>query len=178
MEAIEALLTRRSIRKFKSEQISDDDLKKVIEAGMYAPSAMGFQSPFILAIQNKEEIEELYQLYIEEAQGVSINSMPFYGAPTVIAVFYSEIAITDFLGTLDASAATTNMLNAANALGLGSVWINRCKEIFSTIEGRALLDKWGAPENLTGVAFVALGYPDCEKPKPKQRRDGYYKIIK
>ena len=178
MEAIEAILGRRSIRKFKSEQMKDDDLKTIIEAGMYAPSAMGFQSPFILAIQNKDEIEELYQLYIEEAQGIVQASKPFYGAPTIIAVFYSELAITDFLGTLDASAAVTNMLNTAYALGLGSVWINRCKEIFSNIEGRALLDKWGAPENLTGVAFVALGYPDCEKPKPKQRRDGYYKIIK
>lgn len=178
MDALEMLKTRRSIRKFKNEQIKDDELKAVIEAGTYAPTAMGFQSPFILALQKKEDIEELYQLRIEVSHGFEQNSVPFYGAPTVIIVFYTKIAISDFLGTLDAAAVTTNMLNAAHALGLGSVWMNRPKEIFSTIEGKALLEKWGITEELVGVSSIALGYPDCENPTPRPRRDGYYKIIK
>jgi nitroreductase len=68
------------------------------------------------------------------------------------------------------------MLNAAYAVGLGSCWIHRCKQMFELPEGKALLRKWGLPETLTGVASIALGYAACEQPVAKPRRDGY--IIK
>ena len=59
MDALECLKNRRSIRKFKPEQIKDEELDKVIEAGTYAPTAMGLQSPLIVAVQNKEDVDKI-----------------------------------------------------------------------------------------------------------------------
>ena len=65
------------------------------------------------------------------------------------------------------------MLNAAYAVGLGSCWIHRCKQMFELPEGKALLKKWGLPETLVGVASIALGYADCEHPAAKPRKNDY-----
>ena len=182
-EALDVLLNRRSIRKFKSEQIKEEELDAVLEAGKYAPTTMGLQSPLIIAVQNPEDVKKLNKLSLKimvEKHGGNPRpgALPYYGAPTIILVFYTEIARNDLLGVLDASAVCTNMLNAAYAVGLGSCWINRCKEIFELDEGKALLKKWGITEKVEGIASIALGYADQELPEPKPRRDGYAKIIK
>ena len=182
-EALKVLLDRRAIRKFKPEQIKDEELDAVIKAGEYVPTAMGLQSPLIIAVQNKEDVAKLNELslkILEEKHGGNPRpgTLPYYGAPTIILIFYTEIARNGFLGTLDASAVCTNMLNAAYAVGLGSCWINRCKEIFDLEEGKALLKKWGVTEKVEGIASIALGYADQEQPTPKPRRDGYVIKVK
>ena len=68
------------------------------------------------------------------------------------------------------------MMLAAHAIGLGSCWINREKEMFATEEGKALLQKWGITEELAGVGALAIGYPAGNAPKPAPRKEGY--IIK
>ena len=181
MDAMEMLLNRRSIRKFKPEQIKDEELEAVVKAGMYAPTAMGLQSPFILAVQDQEDIAKINQIKMDlnKAAGFPARpGLPYYGAPTIIVVFTTSRAKDEFLGTLDAAAVNTNMLNAAYALGLGGVWIHRSDEIFASEEGKKLLKKWGITEEVKGIASMALGYPDCEHPEPRPRREGYYKIIK
>lgn len=180
-EALEVLLNRRAIRKFKEQQITDEELNKVLECGMYAPTAMGLQSPLIVAVQNKEDIALLNQLssdVMASAGGIRRPGLPYYGAPTIIIVFYTEIARNEYFGIMDASAVCTNMLNAAYAVGLGSCWIHRSKEIFESEQGKALLKKWGITEKVTGVASIALGYADQEQPEPKPRRDGYVVKVK
>ena len=174
-EAIHVLLTRRSIRKFKPEQIKDEELQTVLKVGTYAPTAMGMQSPLIVAVQNKEDVAILNKL---SAQIMGRDVLPYYGAPTIIIVFYTEIAKSDYFGVLDASAVCTNMLNAAHAIGLGSCWIHRSKEIFDSPQGLTLLKKWGINEKVVGVASIALGYADQEAPAPKPRREGYTRVIK
>ena len=180
-EALNNLLTRRSIRKFKDVQIKEDDLNKIIEAGMYAPTGMGLQTPFILALQNKEDVEMMNKLSFEvmkQAHPDRPYMNPYYGAPTIIIVFSTSRAKNELFAHLDAAAVTTNMLNAANALGLGSVWIHRSHEIFESKEGKELLKKWGINEEVHGVASIALGYKDQDDPKPLPRRENYSKIIK
>lgn len=181
MEALEMLKSRRSIRKFKEEQIKDDDLKKIIEAGMFAPTAMGLQSPLIVAVQNKEDVMTLNKLSLEIMNrngGPRREGLPYYGAPTIIVVLGTKLAKSELFMNLDGAAATTNMLNAAHALGLGSVWIHRSKEIFESDEGKKLLKKWGIEEEVMGVASIALGYKDMPDPQPCPRRECYYKIVK
>ena len=95
---------------------------------------------------------------------------PYYGAPTIILVFETQSCLTH---ELDGAAACTNMLNAAYAVGLGSCWIHRCKQMFELPEGKALLKKWGLPQTLVGVASIALGYADCEQPAAKPRKADY-----
>ncbi len=181
MDTLETLKKRRSIRKFKSTQIKDEELKAVLEAGTYAPTAMGLQSPLIVAVQNPEDVMRLNELSLEvmnRGRGNPRGGLPYYGAPTIIIIFATKRVPDPLLGILDASAVTTNMLNAAYAVGLGSIWINRSKEIFEMDEGKALLKKWGILEEVVGVASIGLGYADMDNPTPIKRREDYYKIIK
>ena len=175
-EALEVLRNRRSIRKFKSEQIKDEELNIVLEAGTYGPTAMGLQTPLIVAVQNKEDVALIDHLSASiMGRG---DSGAYYGAPTIILVFYTDRARNDLFGVIDASSVTTNMLNAAYAVGLGSCWIHRCHEIFETEQGKALLEKWGIKEHVVGVTSIALGYADMPQPEPKPRREGYVIKIK
>lgn len=170
-EAIEVLMNRRSIRKFKPEQISDTALHTVLEAGIYAPTAKNDQRPFVVAIQDKAARDAVSAL---NAQVGGFPGDPYYGAPTIILVLAPE----DQFGPLDAAAVETNMLNAAYACGLGSCWIHRAHQMFETPEGKALLRQWGLDENLSGFCSLALGYADCDAPKPGPRKENYYRIIK
>ena len=143
-EAIEVLMNRRAIRKFKSEQITDAELLTVLDAGTYAPTGRNMQTPWIIAIQNKEERDAVSKL---NAQVMGSDKDPYYGAPTIIIV----VAPDDIFGTINSSAVLTNMVNAAYAAGLGSCWIHRPDQMFQTEEGKAMLAKWGIPEGMKGV---------------------------
>ena len=170
-EAIDVLMHRRSVRKFKPDQITDEALKTVLEAGTYAPTGRNKQRPWIVAVQDKETRDALAAL---NAKIWGKDFDPYYGAPTLIFV----LAPDDEFGPLDSSAVETNMLNAAYACGLGSCWIHRANPMFATEEGKAYLRKWGLDENLAGWCSIALGYADCENPEPGPRKEGYYRIIK
>ena len=170
--AYENLLTRRSVRKYKSEQITDEELGAVLEAGKYAPTAKGSQSPLMIAVQDKGDIARLSSL---NAQIMGTDSDPFYGAPTVIVVLAQA---GNRNGVQDASLVMGNMMNAAHALGLGSCWVNRAHETFELPEGRELLAKWEVEGDWIGVGNCLLGYPDGDLPEAKPRRSGYVKLIK
>ena len=180
-DALEVLYNRRAIRKFKSEQIKDEDLDAILKAGTFAPTGMGLQSPLIVSIQNPEDVATLNRLSLQIMNangGPRREGLPYYGAPTIILIFYTERAKSDYFGILDSASVCTNMLNAAYALGLGTCWIHRCKEVFELEEGKALLKKWNITEKVVGVASIALGYPDMPNPEPKPRREGYVIKIK
>ena len=180
-DALEVLYNRRSIRKFKPEQIKEEELDAVLKAGMYAPTAMGRQTPLIVAVQNPEDVKTLNDLSLEIMNrngGPHREGLPYYDAPTIILIFYTELATSEYFGILDSASVCTNMLNAAYAVGLGSCWIHRCREVFELEEGKALLKKWNINEKVVGVASIALGYADMPQPEPKPRREGYVKKIK
>lgn len=164
--------TRRSCRKYTSEQITDGELAAVLEAGTYAPTARGAQAPFIVAVQQKETIGRLTKM---NADVMGVHTDPYYGAPTLVLVFAPD---GDKNGMQDGSCVLENMMLAAHAIGLGSCWINRENEMFATAEGRALMQEWGLPEGLMGVGALSLGYAAAEPGQPKPRKDGYCRIIK
>ena len=168
MEALEVLKNRRAIRKFKSEQITEEQLNAVLEAGTFAPTGGGTQGVQIIAVQNPENVAKVDALNAKVIGKEGVH--PYYGAPTIILILETPECFTH---ELDGAAVCTNMVNAAYAVGLGSCWIYRCKQMFEMEEGKELLKEWGLPENLTGVASIALGYADCEQPVPKPRKEGY-----
>ena len=142
-EALEVLYNRRSIRKFKPEQIKDEELDLVLKAGTYAPTAKGTQSPLIVVVQNPDDVKLLDRLSFQimmKSLGLNRDGTAYYGAPTIILVFATDRAMNEETGIIDAANATTNMVNAAYAVGLGSCWIHRAKEIFESAEGKALLN--------------------------------------
>ena len=171
---ITALRTRRSIRSYKSEQITDEELTTVLEAGTWAPTGMGYQDPWIVAVQDPALRERLSRM---NGEVLGSGSDPYYGAPTFVLVFASRPEKWRN-AVQDASLVLGNMMNAAHSLGLGSCWINREKEMFDTEEGKALLKEWGLPEDVVGVGAIALGYPAAAPKEPKPRKEGYYRIIR
>ena len=173
-EVIKALKERRSIRSFKPEQITDDELKTVLEAGTWAPTAMGNQDPWIVAVQNPALLKKICRM---NAEVLGRDTDPFYGAPTYVLVFASDPEKWKN-GVPDGSLVLGNMMLAAHAIGLGSCWINREREMFATEEGKALMAELGLPEGLIGIGALALGYPAAPPRDPKPRKDNYYRIVK
>ena len=171
-EALEVLKNRRSIRRFKPEQISQEVLDIVLEAGTYAPTAAGTQCPVIVAVQDPDQVARLDAMNAGILNNQNIPH-PYYGAPTILIVLAPEDAI---VSEIDCALAGGNLLNAAYAAGLGSCWIHRSREMFESAEGKALLKQWGLPDTMTAVASIALGYPDCPRQQPAPRKSSY--IIK
>lgn len=165
----EKLLTRRSVRQYKPEQVTDAHLDAVLEAGLYAPTAKNNQKPVMVAVRDKETRDLLSKI---NAEIMGVETDPFYGAPCVIVVV-ADPAIPTWID--DGSLVMGNLLNAAHALDLGSCWINRARETFDRPEGKELLKKWGLPESYRGVGNCILGYTE-DAPAPKERLEG--RIIK
>lgn len=163
---LEDLKQRRSIRRYKPEQISREEMDAVISAGVCAPTGMNRQSPIIVAVQDSETVKLLSRL---NAQVMGASSDPFYGAPTVLVVLADA---NSRHAVQDGSLVLGNLMNAAQAIGLGSCWINRAKEVFDSPEGKELLIKWGIEGEYVGVGNCILGYPD-ESPTMKPRKDNY-----
>ena len=165
----ELFKTRRSIKKFKPQQITDRELDLVLEAGTYAPTGRNRQSPLIVAVQNPEAIEKIAKA---NAAVMGMASDPFYGAPTLVIVFADSECHTGFE---DACLVAGNILNAAHAVGLGACWIHRAREVFDTPFGKELMREWGIPASYYGVSNCILGYADIE-PECRPRKENY--IIK
>lgn len=166
-DGLNALYERRSVRKYKSEQISDGELEQILKAGLCAPSAMNRQPAIIIAVQDKGTIAYMSKL---NAQVMGSNGDPFYGAPTVLVV----LAEADNINAVkDGSLVLGNLMNAAHALGVGSCWIHRAREEFASGEGKALLKRWGIEGDWVGVGHCILGYAAEPAAPAKPRKADY-----
>ena len=154
MEVMNALLERRSCKGYKPDPVPAEILEEILEAGKFAPSGMGKQSPIFLCVTNKEMRDRLSKL---NAAIIGTTSDPFYGAPAVIVVLIPADART---GIYDGSLALGNMMLAAWEKGIGSCWIHRAKESFETEEGKAILKELGIEGDYVGVGNCVLGYRD------------------
>lgn len=166
-DTIRTLLSRRSIRKFKPEQIKEEELNAILEAGMYAPSGANQQSALFVVVQDKELLNKLSAM---NAAVLGKDIDPYYNAPTVVLVFADKSKVTP---VEDACLAVGNMLNAAASLGIGSCWVHRIRQMFETAEGRDLLRQWGVSGDYIGVGSCILGYPDGPHPKAAPRKDNF-----
>ena len=167
-EVLRNLHTRRSCRAYQAKQIKEEELETVLEAGTWAPTGQGLQSPVIIAVQDPDTIRELSKM---NAAVMGADSDPFYGAPTVLVVLADTRVRTH---VEDGSLVLGAMMEAAASIGLGSCWIHRAHEMFDSEEGKALLKKWGVPnaEYLRGVGNCILGYPaegGTREPKPRKQ---------
>lgn len=187
-EIIQNMIHRRSIRKYKEEQITEEQLALILEAGQYAPSAGGRQSPVFVVCQDRETVDTVGKLNMEclraiagvrpgNADGKQSNlpqetleaASAFYNAPTLVTLFVPK-GWPNF--TLDCAVAAENMLLAAASLGVGSCMIARAAETFATDAGRKIQLDWGLGDEMEAKVHVLLGYPADEIPTPKPRREG------
>lgn len=173
MEAIEALKTRRSCRAYTGQQISDGDLNTILECALNAPSGSNKQSTKIVVVQEPEKIKLLSAL---NAAIMDTKGDPFYGAPTICLIVapidpgYDGSSMYDLNPVKDGSLVIGAMQTAAFAIGAGSCWINRCKEMLELPEGRAIMKGLGL-EDYQGVGCCILGYP-AKDPAPKKIKEG------
>ena len=165
-ECIKNMMERRSVRSYSSKQVPDDVLADILEAGKYAPSGMGRQPCIMVVIQDKDRISELSMM---NAAVKGSDTDPFYGAPTVIAVF-ADSTVNTYLE--DGSLCMGNLMNAAHSVGVDSCWIHRAREVFSTPEGKSFMRRWGIDEKYVGIGHCILGYSDKPIPEAKPRKEG------
>ena len=156
-ETLTTLKTRRSIRRYRPEQVRPETLDTILEAGTYAPSGMGKQSAVMVVVQKPDTIALLSRLNAE-IQGRP-GTDPFYGAPTVVVVLADG---ENYNWMRDGALVMGNLMNAAWSL-----------ELFDRPEGKELLARWGLPATLRGVGNCILGYPEGDVPTPKPRKPDY-----
>ena len=153
---IEALKTRRSIRRYKPDMVPQEIIDEIIDAGLYAASGHGEQKPIIVAVTNKELRDEI-SVKNCEIGGWSPEVDPLYGAPVVLIV----LAPKDWANNkYDGSLVIGNLMLAADSLGIGSCWINRAREEFESEWGKELLKKIGITGEGEGIGHCILGYPE------------------
>lgn len=167
MDAIENLLTRRSVKGYKPDPVPKEVIEKIVQAGTYAATGRNLQSPIILAVTNRQVRDELSKLNAE-ILGMPEGSDPFYGAPAVLVVLADKNCRTR---VYDGSLVMGNLMLAAHAFGVGSCWIHRARETFEQEEGKALLKKLGVEGEYEGVGNCVLGYPKGELPAAKPRKE-------
>jgi len=173
-EVLRAIKNRRSVRKYKSEQIDQKSLDLILEAGSYAPSAHNDQSWHFTVVQNKELLKEMNAVSKEAMSKSDVDWMQkmcgipgyevSYNAPTLIVVSGRKNAMA---WEVDCAAAIQNMLIAAQSLAIGSVWLGLMQFYFETQDA---LVKLGIPEGYQPFYAVAFGYKADEKEQNAPRR--------
>ena len=121
-ETLKVLETRRSCRNFKPDMIKDEELEAILKAGTYAATGMGKQSPIIIAVTDKKVRDEIAEEN-RKIGGWNEGFDPFYGAPVILIVPADKGASPNYI--YDGSLVMGNLMNAAEALGIGSIWIHR-----------------------------------------------------
>ena len=167
-EILTALEERRSVRAYKPEQISDEQLNAILRAGTYAPTGKNRQSPIMIVVQDKKTREMLRRM--NAAVLGTPDADPFYGAPTIVVVLVDRNINTCIE---DGSLVMGNLMNAAYAVGVDSCWIHRAREEFDSDEGQAWLRSLGIEGDYIGIGHCILGYRDCDYPEKRARKENY-----
>jgi len=155
MDAIECILTRRSIRKYENRNVPDELIRKILVAGMSAPSA-GNEQPWQFVVITEKKI-------LNEIPRVSPYAAGAKDASAAILVC-GDLSLEQFQGlwVVDCSAATQNMLLAVHALGLGAVWTG-VYPMQDRVDGfRELLH---LPDNIIPLSLIPIGYPAQKMPQ-------------
>ena len=167
-EVLKAMLERRSIRSFQPTMPPKADLEKIIEAGLYAANGRGEQAAIIVAVTNQDLRDKLAAANAKIG-GWKEGFDPFYGAPAILLVLARKDWPTR---VYDGSLVMGNLMLAAHALGLGSIWIHRAKEEFELPEYQQLLRDLGIEGEWEGIAHCAVGYVNGDIPAPAPRKEG------
>ena len=171
-ETLKVLTERRSVRSYKDTQVPEETLQQILTAGEYAPSGMGMQPVVMAVVQDKETIRQMSRM---NAAVMGNDSDPFYGAPTVVVVFADSRR-----GTCveDGSLVMGNLMNAAESLGVASIWIHRAKEEFESDFGKKILADLGIQGEYEGIGHCALGYAAEPAKEATARKENYVYYVR
>ena len=169
-EVVKGLIDRRSIKKYKSDMVPMEIIDQICEAGTYAANGRGLQAGMIIAVTDKAMRDKLSQL---NAAVMGAETDPFYGAPVVLVVLANKEVPTY---VYDGSLVMGNLMTAANAMGIGSCWIHRAKQVFESEEGKKILADLGIEGQWEGIGNCILGYADEVKEAKPRKENWVYKI--
>ena len=172
-ETLKSLETRRSCRQFKPDMVKEEDLKEIIKAGTYAATGMGKQSPIIIAVTDKALRDEISENN-RKIGGWDEGFDPFYGVPVILIVIANKDIPTH---VYDGSLVMGNLMNAAQSLGVASIWIHRAKEEFVSEFGQSILKRLGIEGDYEGIGHCALGYAAEPAKDPAPRKENYVYYI-
>ena len=174
MNTFEAITTRYACRNFTDEQITDDELEKIIKAANAAPAASGhYEGLKITIVQNKEICDEIDK---EAAENFPFPiPHPTYGAPTLVVISSTPNENSDAIPFANASCIAQNMMVEANDLGVNSLYM---MGVPLFIQGNVeLLEKLNLPDGHTPLVVVGLGHDKDDVEVVKEERLAY-EIIK
>lgn len=173
-ETLKVLESRRSCRSFKPDMLKEEELEAIIKAGTYAPTGRGKQAPVIIAVTNKELRDKIAEEN-RKIGGWQEGFDPFYGAPVILIVLADREAGTY---QYDGSLVLGNLMNAAESLGVASIWIHRAKEEFESEFGKDILKQLGIEGDYEGIGHCALGYAAEPAKAPAPRKENYVYYIR
>ena len=170
-ETLKVLTERRSCRNYTPDPIPADILNQILEAGTFAATGMGKQSPIMIAVTDKKTRDQLSKM---NADVMGASNDPFYGAPVVIVVL-ADRSVPTYL--YDGSLVMGNLMNAAHSLGIASCWIHRAKEEFDSPAGKAILKDLGIEGDYEGIVHCILGFSAQENKTAAPRKANYIYCI-
>jgi len=161
METMQAILTRRSVRKFTGKEISEEQITKLLEAAMYAPSARNMQPWHFIVVNKKEIIDKIPHIH-------PYADMCYEAACAILVCGDNQIEKNEGYISLNCGAATQNILLAAHDLGLGAVWLG----VYPLAERMEPISKlFNLPQNIIPVSLIVVGYPAETKEIPERFKE-------
>ncbi|MFC2099129.1 nitroreductase family protein [Bacteroidota bacterium] len=158
---IDAILNRRSIRRYSGKPVDKSTIKELLIAGMYAPSARNQQPWHFIVIDDRGLLERI--------RNVHPYASMLSGAELAILVCGDEdLELSKGYWSVDCAASTQNILLAAHALGLGAVWLGVYPRVERQKEIREIFD---LPQNIHPFSLISVGYPAEDKPVPDRFKE-------
>ena len=166
---MKTILTRRSIRDYKEEPVSREEMGKILECGIYAPSAMNMQTWAVRVVDNKEFLDDVTAIAVK--QNPKLAEQPgfrnlFRNAPTVAFVACPE---ESYSGEYDCGLLSQNMMLAAWSMGIGSCCLGSVVPVMNSEEARPYLERLELPEGYKLLVGIAFGYPAGDIPTAPER---------
>lgn len=184
-DTLKNIRNRRSTRAFLEQQISEEELQAILEAGIYAPSATNQQSWHFTVVQNKDLLDRLNSRFKELAKKSDNNYVRrvgenekfhvFYNSPTVILVSGNE---KNNYAAVDCAAAVENMLIAAESLNIGTCWIGFIAYLLNSEEGKDFVKELGIPEGYKQIHAVAIGHKRINVTKAPARKENSVNYVR
>lgn len=166
---VENILTRRSIRDYKSEPVDREIMAKVLECGIYAPSAMNSQGWAVRVVDAPDFIEGITNIAVaqrpEMAQQEGFRNI-FRNAPTVAFIAIPEHS---YSGEFDSGLLAENMMLSAWSMGIGSCCLGSVVPVMNSEEAKPYLERLNLPEGYKLMVAIGFGYPAQDIPAAPAR---------